>query len=234
MFKQLIRGVVDLVYPATCRLCHRLTDSADFCASCRRKLLTDPYPTCPRCCSSVGPHTDVLGGCPHCRDEHFSFTRVFRVGPYDSELRALVVRAKWNEDCAEAAALIFAEGIGCKLAGEQIDVVVGVPLHWHRVWHRKYNQSVLLARALAAKIGVPCWNRSLRRVKPTPPQTGLSGTARRQNVRGAFRAKSRGLHGKSVLLVDDVLTTGATANAAAMALNAAGARQVIVAVMAHG
>jgi ComF family protein len=235
MFTDLTRGILDLIYPPVCRLCDRLLPAqADFCPECRLALLTDPFPTCPRCGSTVGPYADTVNGCFRCRDEHFSFERVIRVGPYDGLRRDLVIRAKSDEAMAEAAAAIFAEGIGCKLAGVHVDGVMGVPLHWYRAWHRKYNQSVLLARKLAAAIGSNCWNRSLRRVRPTPLQTSLTGTARRLNVRGAFRAKPRGLQGKSILLTDDVLTTGATADAAAKALLAAGAGRVIVAVLSHG
>jgi ComF family protein len=235
MFTDLTRGILDLVYPPACRLCDRLLGAqADFCLECRRELLTDPFPNCPRCGGTVGPHANTVNGCFHCRDDHFSFARVIRVGPHVGLRRDLVIRAKTDEAMAEAAASIFAEGIGCKLAGVPVDGVIGVPLHWYRAWHRKYNQSVLLARSLAAAIGSTCWNRSLRRVRPTPLQTSLTGTARRLNVRDAFRAKPRGLQGKTIVLTDDVLTTGATADAAAKALLAAGAKQVIVAVLSHG
>jgi ComF family protein len=235
MFTDLARSVLNLVYPPVCRLCDRLlAEQADFCEECRSELLNDPFPTCPRCGSTVGPHVNTENGCFHCRDERFSFERVIRVGPYDGLRRELVIRAKTDEATAEAAAAIFAEGIGCKLAGVHIDGVIGVPLHWYRSWHRKYNQSVLLARMLAAAIGSKCWNRSLRRVRPTPLQTSLTGAARRLNVRGAFRAKPQGLQGKSILLADDVLTTGATADAAAKALLEAGVGRVIVAVLSHG
>src|SRR5436309_1496841 len=135
---------------------------------------------------------------------------------------------------AEAAGAIFAERIGCMLAGEHIDGVIGVPLHWHRAWRRQYNQGAILARMLAAATGLRLWNRSLRRVRPTPKQTGLTGPARRLNVRGAFRAKPNRLRGQNILLTDDVLTTGATADAAAKALRDAGAKRVVVAVLSHG
>ncbi len=234
MFTDLIRGLVDLTYPPVCRLCDRLlATQADFCPECRLELLTDPHTCCPRCGSTVGPHTDVSNGCIHCRDENYAFEKVFRVGPYVGLRRDLVLLAKKDEATAEAAAAIFAERIGCMLAGEPFDGVVGIPLHWRRAWRRKYNQSVILARALAAAIDSPCRKKMLRRVRSTARQTSLTGAARRLNVRGAFLANP-GVDGQRILLVDDVLTTGATADAAARALRNAGATRVVVAVLAHG
>lgn len=234
MFKDLCRGLVDLIYPPACRLCDRLlATQADFCPECRLELLTDPHTCCPRCGSTVGPHTDVSNGCNDCRDENYAFEKVFRVGPYAGLRRDLVLLAKTDEAAAEAAAAIFAERIGCMLAGEHFDGVVGIPLHWRRAWRRKYNQSVILARALAAAIRSPCRKKMLRRVRSTPLQTSLTGAARRHNVRGAFLANPR-VDGQRILLVDDVLTTGATADAAARALRTAGATRVVVAALAHG
>ena len=235
MLTDLARGVLDLIYPPVCRLCDRLLAvRADFCPECRRELLTDPFRSCLRCGGTVGPHVDVEAGCFHCRDEHFAFDKVLRVGPYAGLRRDLVLRAKTDEAMAEAAGAIFAEGIGCKLAGECIDGVMGIPLHWHRAWRRQYNQSAILARTLAAATGLKLWRRSLRRVRPTPLQTSLTGPARQLKCPRAFRARSRGLKGQTILLTDDVLTTGATADAAARALRDAGAKRVVVAVLSHG
>jgi ComF family protein len=227
MLTDLARGVLDLIYPPVCRLCDRLLAAkADFCPECRRELLSDPFRSCLRCGSTVGPHADVEAGCFH--------DRVLRVGPYSGLRRDLVLRAKSDEAMAEAAGAIFAEGIGCTLAGVHIDGVMGVPLHWNRAWRRQYNQSAILARMLAAATGLKLWTKSLRRIRPTPLQTSLTGPTRRLNVRGAFRARPNGLQGQSILLTDDVLTTGATADAAAKALREVGVKQVVVAVLSHG
>jgi predicted amidophosphoribosyltransferase len=107
------------------------------------------------------------------------------------------------------------------------------PLLWRRRWWRGYNQSESLARPLAARLGIPCRPSWLRRVRHTPEQKGQNVGAKLENVRGAFRARGSGLVGRCVLLVDDVLTTGATAGEAARALRQAGARRVVVAVLAR-
>ena len=114
------------------------------------------------------------------------------------------------------------------------DTVIPVPLHWLRYWKRGYNQSEVLARGLAARLQLPCRTGWLRRIRNTPKQTAQTPAARRENVRGAFRTgRSADLSGRTILLVDDVLTTGSTCSEAARALRDAGAKNVMVAVLAH-
>src|SRR5262249_40598914 len=122
-----------------------------------------------------------------------------------------------------------------RLRALQADVVIPVPLHWRRRWSRGYNQSAILAEALAARLRLPCRPRWLRRLRHTPFQTKQSPTARRANVHGVFHAPVRdGLRGKCILIVADVPTPGSPASEAARALRAAGASRVVVAVLAHG
>jgi ComF family protein len=112
---------------------------------------------------------------------------------------------------------------------------VPVPLHWWRRWTRGYNQSQALAQAVASQLRVPCKPHWLRRIRNTPQQVKRSASARHENVRKAFFASARAeLRGKTIMLVDDVLTTGSTASDAARALHAAGAARIVVAVLAGG
>jgi uncharacterized protein (TIGR03000 family) len=121
-----------------------------------------------------------------------------------------------------------------QLLALKAEVVVPVPLHWWRRWRRGYNQSAALAYGLAAGLKLSCQPGWLRRIRNTPPQTSQTLAGRRENVRGAFRARTGvPLRGRSVLLVDDVMTTGATASEAARALRAGGAARVVVAVLAR-
>src|SRR5262249_59876855 len=115
-----------------------------------------------------------------------------------------------------------------------LDVVVPVPLHWTRYWWRGYNQCAAVARGVARKVGLPLQTRWLSRPRYTQSQTSLSGSARRNNLKDAFRVRRDvALAGRRVLLIDDVLTTGATAHEAARALKSAGAAQVVVGVLAR-
>jgi ComF family protein len=115
-----------------------------------------------------------------------------------------------------------------------VDCVVPVPLHWLRRWRRGYNQSSSLALGLSSRLGLPLQNWWLKRIRNTPSQKALSRTARQENVRGAFQVRSSAAcKGRSILLVDDVVTTGATVHEAARVLRAAGAGRVVVAALAR-
>jgi ComF family protein len=233
------RGFLHLLYPSTCWVCAEfLNDNqTGFCHSCRTALTHDPHPTCPRCASSVGPFVHLEDGCTRCRNESFAFDQAVRLGPYDGLLRDVVLRLKHahGEGLAEMMGKLWAEHLGDRLRSFKADVLVPVPLHWRKRLGRGYNQSQAVARVLAGKLGIPCQPRWLRRVRHTQPQTQQSPAARRDNVRGAFRARAGlNLQGKTVMLVDDVMTTGSTASEAARALKPAKPARIIVAVLAHG
>jgi ComF family protein len=159
-----------------------------------------------------------------------------RLGGYDGPLRDVILRMKHHsgEALAELLGELWTDVAGPRLLALKPEVVVPVPLHWWRRWQRGYNQSAALARSLADRLKLPCHPGWLRRIRNTPPQTSQTLAGRRENVRGAFRAR----HGVplrqcTVLLVDDVMTTGATAGEAARALLKGGAERVVVAVLAR-
>jgi len=232
-------GVRHLLAPGLCWGCNRPLepDRDAFCADCEQRVVHDPHPTCPRCSSTVGPHVALDGGCSRCRNESFAFERVVRLGPYEGLLRSLILRIKQQDGdgLAEALGALFAKARSTELREPNAAAIVAVPLHWWRRLERGFNQSAMIAQGLARQLQLPCVARWLKRVRPTPKQTTLTPTERRSNVRGAFRARPRpDLSGRTVLLVDDVLTTGSTAHAASQALRAAGAARVVVAVLGHG
>jgi ComF family protein len=232
------QGLIHLLYPNTCWTCGQdlSGEKPGFCETCRTALTADPHATCPRCASSVGPYVNLEGGCSRCRGESFSFDGAVRLGPYEGLLHDVVLQLKHRrgEGLAEMVGQLWAEHAEAKLRGFAPALIVPVPLHWRRHWQRGYNQSQALARSLAACLRLPCAARCLRRVRATAPQTSRSSAERRDNVRGAFRARpGLLLEGKTILLVDDVLTTGSTASEAARALRAARPSRIIVAVLAH-
>jgi ComF family protein len=238
VLRTVTNGLLHLLYPGVCRVCEMSLPQGQvsFCSSCRSQLILDSRPTCPRCGGTIGPFSNIAGGCTGCRGLRFFFDRVFRLGPYDGLLREVIPRLKsWaGEGLAEALGELWAEQCAESLRAVNADVIIPVPLHWSRRLTRGYNQSEALAEALAARLHLPCRAGWLRRTRATAKQTNQLPSRRGLNVRGAFRTSSRAMvHGKSVLLVDDVLTTGSTASEAARALRRAGALRVVVAVLAR-
>lgn len=232
------QAVTHWAWPRACYLCNgRVSDDRSFsvCGECEQKLTNDPHAACSRCSSTIGPHTDTSAGCVRCRASSFRFAGVTRLGPYDGLLREAVLKIKQpgGDGLAETLGRVFGLARGL-LTQTVADVVIPVPLHWRRGWERKHNQADGIARGMAAVLRLPVWRRVLWRVTHSAGQPASSREQRWANAAGAFRVAPWGrLTGVRVLLVDDVLTTGATADAAADALRKAGAAQVHVAVLAH-
>jgi len=239
--REFAHNVVRLLYPNTCLICDAPEgDAGNFrhgvCNDCRLAVTTDPLAACPWCAQTVGPHTDTTHGCAECRGTALGFERAFRLGPYAGKLRDAVLRTKFlaGEGLADLLGRMFAECRGESFRAAEVDLVAPVPLHWWRKWTRGYNQSEAVARELAAALSVPFAPRLLRRVRWTPQQLQPTREARRENVKGAFRVGNGArLAGKTVLLVDDVMTTGSTLGEAARTLRNAGAERVVVAVLAR-
>jgi ComF family protein len=238
---EFLHNALDLIYPHACLVCDAPESGATalrhgLCNECHRAVTADPLPVCPWCAQTVGPHTDTSGGCPECRGTALGFDGAFRLGPYDGKLRDAVLRMKVlaGEGLADLLGRTFAECRGEAIRTAGVDLVTPVPLHWWRKWQRGYNQSEAVARELAAGIGAEFAPKLLRRVRWTPKQSQSTREARRENVKGAFRAsRSANIAGKTVLLVDDVMTTGSTLGEAARTLRAAGAGRVVAAVLAR-
>ena len=227
-----------LILPAACLHCERPMAAADeaFCGGCTAAWSADSAPACPRCGSTVGQYALTEGGCTTCFGEYFHFESVLRLGPYRDDLRTAVLRMKQarQEPFAHRFAVWWAARMKVRLSSPSFDWVVPVPLHWRRRWSRGFNQCEFLARAIAGELKIPC-TKSLKRIRRGDDQKTLSGTERRRNLRDAYAAASAGdLKNRCLLLVDDVSTSGATANACARALRKAGAREVHVAIVAKG
>ncbi len=175
---------------------------------------------------------DEEGVCPLCRLGVNGFDAAYCFGAYEGRLRKLIHLLKYDRIRPLGAPL--GEYLASVLPrNEQVEVVVPVPLHWRRRWQRGFNQSELLAERVAERYGLRPL-RALRRVRATASQAGLTSSKRRANVSGAFAAtKIQAVEGRRILLVDDVMTTGATATACGSALKRAGALRVTVLTLAR-
>jgi ComF family protein len=188
-----------------------------FCLNCRTPFLNS-FPL------------DSEGRCMLCRSGRRGFDEAFCYGAYEGTLRKLIHLFKYSgmRGLAQPLGGLLADALP---RDRQFDLVTAVPLHWRRQWQRGFNQSELLAKAMARARGIPAM-KVLRRGSATRAQAGLSNAQRRENVTGAFRARRR-VNGMRVLLIDDVMTTGATAGACARALKKAGAKSVSLLTLAR-
>jgi ComF family protein len=231
-----------LVYPWSCVLCGMEGIAAALCGACRADLIQKSTAArasvCHRCALQVGPYADLRGGCASCRHRSLGFDASFAMAPYEGALRDLCLRLKHEHNAWLAPVLseLFVESRHDAFATLPADTVVTpVPLHWWRHWRRGYNQAEALAEGVAKQTKLPM-RRLLKRKWSTRKLADLSRTARGDVIRDAFhthRSAHRRLEGHTVLLVDDVLTTGATCGEAAKALKRAGAMRVVVAVIAR-
>ena len=201
------------------------------CASCDEPIARHTA-FCPSCANSLVP-LDVLEQ-PAGPKDFGGTPRIVAFGAYGGALRDALRRFKYQARPDLARPLAELGRRAARQAGLRAELVVPVPLHPRRLGERGFNQAALLARLVAVEVGGQMLPRALRRVRATAPQAGLDRAARRRNVLGAFVARDPTLvRGRSVLLVDDVTTTGATLEDCVRALREAGAREVTALVVAR-
>lgn len=223
-------GLLDALLPPRCLACGCLVERPGaLCGDCWESIEFIGPPLC-ACCGlpfdyDLGP--DAL--CGQCSREPPPLERVRAVMVYGDTSRRLVAGFKYRDRTEGGPAFAaWMSRVGAGLL-EEAEVILPVPLHWTRLFTRRYNQSAILARALGRAAGRPVAMTALARTRRTPPQVRLSAGARQRNVSGAFRVRSgreAEIADKRVLLIDDVLTTGSTLSACARALRRAGASGV--------
>ena len=216
--KPYVRVLADLFYPQRCVGCSQRSSDV-LCRSCFEALPEITPPLCGRCGL---PTAFEVYGCDGCRTVELAFDGARAPLRYEGVGEGTVHALKYGGYRTVVERLMAPLMAGC-VAGERFDSVVAVPLHRARLAKRGFNQAELIGRAVAGRIGAPFLD-TLRAVRRTRDQVELTAPGRRENVAGAFEA--RGLSTGRVLLVDDVMTTGATLNECARVLKTSGAREV--------
>lgn len=233
----LTSAALDIILPRSCVLCGQLHhgDDRHACSGCRKRLhLETAQSACPRCGHSIGPYGLHEGRCFVCRNRRPHVTALVRIGPYE-DMTAGLVRAFKYGGRDELDAFLgdwLAEVIGLAPWADGIDALVCVPTHWRHALGRSYYAPRILARAVSRAAGIPLAP-VLRRIAAGPHQLNVPRSERAANIRGKFAmARGAGVEGTALCLIDDVSTTGATANECARILKAAGAATVYAAVIA--
>jgi competence protein ComFC len=232
-FSRLWRSLTSLLLPAQCVGCGvRLAPEERFvCAACRSTFEPVPQPSCDLC---GGPLTER--GCPDCLGSDFSFHQARAIWVYDGPVRAAIHALKYNGFTRIAEELLDeGEPLWRGLAMfQRVDGLVPVPLHPVRRRQRGFNQAERIAAAISYRTGLPVLEKLVIRIRPTRSQTRLPQEQRRVNLAEAFGAPDPSLvRGKSLLIVDDVFTTGATVDSLSKALTSNGAREVLVFTLAR-
>jgi ComF family protein len=229
-------AALDLVFPAVCPVCRQTLGAGrhdPLCGACWEAIARLAAPCCGRCGVAAGALVPAAGLCGGCLAEPPEWDWARAGAEYTGVVRDAIHAFKFEGRRALArplAALVAAQWAAALPAG--VEALVPVPLGRTRERERGFNQAGLLAERLGAILGRPVRPRWLRRERITGPQSDLGAAARRANVRGAFAAHP-GVAGRHVVVVDDVLTTGATAAECVRALRAAGAVQVGVLTVAR-
>ena len=231
------RLALDTVLPPRCLACGEMVDQqGQICATCWPGLDFIARPYCTICGTPFAYDMGEDAMCGGCSAEAPAFDRARAALAYSNLSARLIVGFKHADRTHHAP--VFARWLA--VAGADllcdVDLVTAVPLHRHRLWRRRFNQSVMMAHALASKTEARVVPDLLVRTRPTPSQSGRTRLQRFENVRGAFAVKASradAVVGQRVIVVDDVFTTGATLSAVARCLKQAGAAHVDVLTLAR-
>jgi ComF family protein len=232
------RSALDLIFPPLCIACRApVAEPGALCATCWQTIQFLDGPMCARCGLpfELDPGGDTL--CGACQAHPPAYDQARAVMRYDEHSRGPILALKHGDRLDLTPGFTRWLDRGGRILLDQADIIVPVPLHRVRLWTRRYNQSAELARALGRLSGTPVGVSALTRSRPTPSQGAMrSAKARRRNMLGAFKVPpghKSAIAGRNILLIDDVLTTGATVDACARALKRAGAGKVFVLALAR-
>lgn len=234
--RTLTTGIRTLFYPPHCGSCgcrfEEGNDEEALCTACRTSILPPSEHSCPVCSHPMEGHLH----CTNCEGRRWNLSVIVAGCRYEGLARELIQRFKYGRDQSlmrPLGDLMLSALDDPRLAGKKFDAIVPVPLHPVREREREFNQAALLAKRLAWHLDLPVFH-SLKRIRITSPQAGFDRSHRLKNLEGAFEIRRPVEEGATILLVDDVTTTGTTLNSCAAALMEAGAGEVCAVTVARG
>lgn len=223
-------SLLDIIFPKRCMFCMEFTGNADICITCWMKIKWISQSSA--CCICGAPmRYKIYEKCTPCIENTPIYDKAVSVFEYDEFSKRAIINLKHNDSTYLAktfAGLMYRDFVQARLT---CDVITIVPMYRNKLLKRMYNQSALLARYISKMSNIHLDPHMIEKIKNTLPQEGLSSELRMKNLHGAFivREKKKPLiQNKSILLIDDVITTGSTANECAKVLKHAGAKQVSV------
>lgn len=234
-----LAALLDILFPPLCHVCRApLQNPAELhlCAVCRERIVVIGSPLCPVCGMPFATENGIDHPCGTCLGTPRPFVEARAAARFEGPLQDLIHRFKYGKKVhlSRPLGLLTATMLDAFHSAVPADCIVPVPLHRKRLRERGFNQSQLIGQVLAKRWNIPQAVNNLRRIRWTEPQTGLSAAERVSNIRGAFAVASpEKFKDKSLLLVDDVYTTGSTIGECAKTLCRAGAREVRVVTVAR-
>lgn len=240
LLKPWLDTALGFVYPEVCQICsheHAAANEGFVCGACRQKAQVVKPPFCERCGLPFSGDISTKFTCSNCHEMELHFSSARSAVLSEGVVREIIHRYKYRQGIWFEPYLgeLLVRQAGAVVAQEGWNMIVPVPLHPARQREREFNQAERLAGYLARSAQIPVNSSLLRRIEPTTTQTRLNRKERAENMRRAFSMQpKRKLNGERVVVVDDVLTTGATTNACARILLKAGAREVCVWTVARG
>lgn len=234
--KEADRALLDLLYPPRCPFCDRIAGDAGetVCPLCRKIVSEVREPVCKRCGKPLADERREF--CFDCARKHHDFIEGKAMWVYEGRVRESLYRFKYQNkrEYARTYAKEIARRYGAWMKRRKVQALIPVPLHRKRRRERGYNQAELLADELEGLTGIPARRELLVRVQDTRPQKQLGGTERKNNLKKAFKTTKSIVQLRCVLIIDDIYTTGSTADAAASALKEAGVPEIYVCCVSIG
>lgn len=232
--QKLWEGMLDIVFPARCPVCDKpLPVSELICPACRKELEYIKPPRCLKCGKHIGDERQEY--CKGCRIAAHQFEKGRGLFAYRSAAKSMY-RLKYagRREYARFYGRQIAASLGGTIRSWKADALVPVPIHYSRKRERGYNQAEALAKEIGKELGIPVESRLLKRVKKTLPQKYLDDRERQNNLKKAFKISGNDVKLKTIIIVDDIYTTGSTIDACAAALKEAGIKKVYFVAAAIG